>query len=152
VLTEHGIKIAPNSYRAHKTRPPSVRSVRDARVLAEITRIFPDPNLGRGLHGARKVTAQLARDGGVEGLPVSRRQVERLMRTAGLHGVVRGRKFRTTRPDPSGQVTRPADLVGRDFTAPAPNRLWLVDFERHEALSNRLEVRDLRRLAVAAAG
>jgi putative transposase len=32
----------------------------------------------------------------------------------------------TTRPDAA--AARPPDLVGRDFTATAPNRLWLVDF------------------------
>ena len=128
VLTQHGIKIAPNSYYAHRRRAACARAVRDERVLAEITRVFHDPDLGRGLYGARKVTAQLARDGGVDGLPVSRRKVERLMRVAGLQGVVRGRAFRTTRPDSTGRVSRPADLVDRDFTAPAPNRLWVVDF------------------------
>jgi putative transposase len=128
VLSQHGVKIAPNSYYAHRARVASARSVRDEQVLAQVTRVFWDPNLGRGLYGARKVTAQLAREGGVDGLPVSRRQVERLMRTAGLQGVVRGRRLRTTRPEPSGTVPRPADLVGRDFTAPAPNRLWVVDF------------------------
>ncbi len=128
VLTQHGVPIAPNSYYAHRTRGTSARTVRDARVGAAIDRVFHDPNLGRGLYGARKVTAQIAREGGVDGQPVSRRKVERLMRTVGLQGIVRGRKFRTTRPDTSGQVPRPADLVGRNFTAPAPNRLWVVDF------------------------
>ena len=128
VLSQHGVKIAPNSYYAHKVRARSARARRDEVVAGEISRVFWDPSLGRGLYGARKVTAQLARQGGVEDRAVSRRQVERLMRTAGLHGVVRGRKFRTTRPQASGPVPRPADLVGRDFTAAAPNRLWVVDF------------------------
>jgi putative transposase len=57
---------------------------------------------------------------------VPRCQVERLMRTDGLRGVRRGRPFITTRPGPV--VERPADLVKRDFTADAPNRLWVVDF------------------------
>jgi putative transposase len=38
---------------------------------------------------------------------------------------VRGSKRRTTIPDQADQ--RPADLVKRDFTAPAPNRLWVAD-------------------------
>jgi len=57
---------------------------------------------------------------------VSRRQVERLMRTAGLQGVRRGRRFVTTRPDTS--AARPPDLVQPNFTAAEPNRLWVVDF------------------------
>ena len=43
------------------------------------------------------------------------------------------------------------DLVRRDFTSAAPNRLWLADIERHEALLNRVEVGDLHRRVVAAA-
>ena len=43
------------------------------------------------------------------------------------------------------------DRVRRQFTAREPNTLWLSDIERHEALSNRVEVGDLHRRAVAAA-
>jgi putative transposase len=43
------------------------------------------------------------------------------------------------------------DLVKRDFTADRPSHLWLGDIERHEALSNRVGVRDLHRRVVAAA-
>jgi putative transposase len=69
------------------------------------------------------VWAQLARD---EGAPVPCCQVERLMRTAGLRGAVRGRSVITTRSDSA--AARPPDLVGREFTAGRPNQLWVVDF------------------------
>lgn len=95
-------------------------------MLAEIRRVHADRTLGRSVYGARKVFHQLARDGGVDARPVPRRQVERLMRADGLRGAVRGKAVRTTRADPS--VTRPPDLVHRDFTARAVNLLWLVDF------------------------
>ena len=39
VLTEHGCKIAPNTYWAAKKRPPSARAVRDEVLKAEITRV-----------------------------------------------------------------------------------------------------------------
>jgi putative transposase len=126
VLTEHGVPIASNSYYAHKTRPPSARSLRDAQVLAEIERVHGDPLIGRGLYGARKMHAALTRNGGVDGLPVSRRLVERLMRAAGIQGARRGRRFVTTTPDSS--AARPPDLVKREFSATEPNRLWVVDF------------------------
>jgi putative transposase len=126
VLSEHGIKIAANSYYVHKKRPRSARAVRDERVLAEIARVHTDPKIGRGLYGVRKVHAALARQGGVDGQPVSRRRVERLMRAAGLRGARRGKGFVTTRADPS--APRPPDLVKRDFTASQPNRLWVVDY------------------------
>jgi len=47
------------------------------------------------------------------------------MRQAGLHGVRRGRKHFTTRHD--AKAARPPDLVDRDFTAEAPDRLWVAD-------------------------
>ena len=126
VLTEHGVEIAPSSYYAHKIRPPSGRAVRDAGVLAEIVRVHGDSQLGRGLYGARKVWHQLRRQGGVDGRPVARCTVERLMRAAGLQGVRRGRRFVTTKADPA--AGRPPDLVERRFTAGRPNELWVVDF------------------------
>jgi putative transposase len=89
-------------------------------------RVHGSRGLGRGLYGSRKVFHQLKREGGVDGLPVPKCQVERLMRTAGLQGVSRGRTFKTTRPDPA--AVRPADLVERQFGAARPNKLWLVDF------------------------
>lgn len=126
VLTEHGVPIAPSTFYAARVRPPSARTVRDEAVLGEIRRVHADPMIGRGVYGARKVFHALVRQGGVAGVHVPRCQVERLMRTDGLVGARRGRVFRTTRPDQS--APRPPDLVKRDFSAVAPNRLWLVDF------------------------
>ncbi len=126
VLSEHGVPTAPNSYYAHKNRAPSARSERDRRVLAGIERVYADPAIGRGLYGVRKVHAVLGRQGGVDGRPVSRRLVERLMRTAGLQGARRGRRFVTTRADT--WAPRPPDRVRRECSATAPNRLWVVDF------------------------
>jgi transposase InsO family protein len=47
------------------------------------------------------------------------------MRAAGLQGIRRGRRVRTTRPDES--ALRPADLVQRRFCAERPNQLWVAD-------------------------
>src|SRR5579875_3060162 len=47
------------------------------------------------------------------------------MRDLGICGVVRGKPRRPTVPAP--EVERPADLVRRNFKAPAPNRLWAAD-------------------------
>lgn len=48
------------------------------------------------------------------------------MREEGVNGLVRGRKTRTTIPGKDGR--RAGDLLNRDFTAPAPNRIWVTDF------------------------
>ena len=73
------------------------------------------------VYGVRKVWRQLRR----EGRDVARCTVARLMREMGLQGAVRGRRFKTTKPDSSG--ARPMDLVERDFNATRPNELWVSD-------------------------
>jgi transposase InsO family protein len=48
------------------------------------------------------------------------------MREMGVQGCRRGRiSVRTTEGD--DRLDRPADLVARQFRAPAPNRLWVAD-------------------------
>jgi putative transposase len=74
VLTEHGVKIAPSTYYAHRIRPASPRTVRDAAVLSEIRRLHADEDVGRGVYGVRKMHAALSRQGGVDGRPVSYRK------------------------------------------------------------------------------
>src|SRR5947208_8332793 len=86
VLTEHGCKIAPNTYWCAKKRPPSARAVRDQYLRGEIARVRAE-NLD--VYGADKVWAQLNR----EGIRVARCTVERLMRDMGLSGARRGRRF-----------------------------------------------------------
>jgi putative transposase len=119
-LSKHGCGIAPSTYYAAKTRPPSARRQRDEELVVEIRRVHFE--IGRGLYGVRKVWHQLLR----EEIDVARCTVERLMRREGLQGARRGKTFRTTRPD--GTATRPPDLVQRQFRASRPNELWVVDF------------------------
>ena len=73
------------------------------------------------VYGARKVWLQMNR----EGSEVARYTVERLMRSMGLHGVIRGKAIQTTTPDKS--TTCPFDHVNRQFHAPRPNVLWVSD-------------------------
>jgi len=84
-----------------------------------------------------------------EGVTVGRDQVGRLMAALGIQGLVRGKAKRTTKADPS--AVRAPDLVKRDFSATEPNRLWVMDFERHEALLNPAVMKGHRLQAVAAA-
>ena len=56
---------------------------------------------------------------------MGRDQVARLMRAAGIEGVRRGKRVRTTKPDLT--AARHPDLVKRNFTATAPNQLWVTD-------------------------
>ena len=128
VLVEHGVQIAPSTYYAAKSRPASPRACRDGQLLIEIRRVFAARNLGRGVSGVRKVWRLLLRDPGVVARfgPIDRCTVERLMRAAGLQGARRGKRFVTTKADQS--AAPPPDRVNRNFSAEAPNRLWIVDF------------------------
>jgi putative transposase len=119
VLTEAGLEIAPSTYYAALTRPPSQREIRDEELKKMITKIHEE---NYSVYGAKKVWKQLLRDG----VQVGRGRVERLMRVLGLVGAVRGKTVRTTVSDPAGE--RADDLVKRQFTAGAPNRLWVADF------------------------
>lgn len=74
-----------------------------------------------GLYGRRKMTALVRRH-----LPsASPGAVDRAMRTLGLSGVRRAKGVRTTIPARDGK--RAGDLLNRDFTAPAPNQVWVMD-------------------------
>jgi len=75
-----------------------------------------------GVYGARKVHAELRR----KGIEVARCTVERLMRAEGLRGI-RREKTRKTTVGEGAETPRPADHVERDFTANAPNQLWVAD-------------------------
>ena len=111
-------EIAPSTYYATKTRPVSARSRRDAELTTMIKKIHAE---NYGVYGARKIWHELQR----RGVRVARCTVERLMREIGLRGLLRDKSPRTTRP--AAETDRPRDLVKRDFTATAPNELWVAD-------------------------
>jgi putative transposase len=112
------LQVAPSTYYAAKTRRPSARSVTDAATTAVIEKVHAE---NFGVYGARKIHAQLHR----QGHQVARCTVQRLMRTAGLRGLSRAKGPRTTVPG-SGPDLRP-DLVERAFTATGPDQLWVAD-------------------------
>jgi putative transposase len=111
-------QIAPSTYYATKTRPVSVRSRRDAELTALIEQIHRE---NYSVYGARKIWHELHR----QGVRVARCTIERLMRVAGLRGLLRDKSPRTTRP--AAETDRPRDLVKRNFTAAGPNQLWVAD-------------------------
>ena len=118
------IEIAPATYYEHKRqeREPdrrSARAKRDEALMPEIRRVFDD---NYKVYGVRKIWKQLGR----EGFSVAKCTVRRLMRQMGLRGATRGKAFVVT-TIPDDLLARPQDLVERDFTADAPNRLWLAD-------------------------
>jgi transposase InsO family protein len=118
------LPIAPAVYYEHKARQKDperqpLRTRRDQVLRGEIQRVY-DANFR--VYGARKVWRQLGR----EGIEAARCTVERLMRSLGLAGAVRGKRCRTTIPDEHAE--RPLDRVNRQFNATRPNQLWVADF------------------------
>ena len=114
------LQIAPSTYydRRAIARDPdraSARAKSDAALSVKIDGAWAD---NRKLYGARKIWHVLRRDG----QDVARCTVERLMRTLGLRGVLRGKKIVTTNPDTSQPC--PDDKVNRLFKADRPNKLW----------------------------
>ena len=110
--------VSPSGYWAWSKRPPSARARADAELTETIRTIHVD---SRGTYGMPRVHAEL-RDAGT---CCSRKRVARLMRAAGLEGVHRRRRARTTVQD---RDAAPApDLVERDFSADRPDSLWVAD-------------------------
>jgi putative transposase len=118
VLSEHGCQVAPSTYYAAKSRPPSARAQRDAVMIPILLTLWV---ANYRVYGAHKLWKAARR----AGHHIGRDQVARLMRSAGIEGVCRRRRLRTTRPDDT--AARHPDLVRRDFTAAAPNQLWVLD-------------------------
>ena len=92
-------------------------------LLKQIRRIHEE---SRGTYGSPRVHAELVLG---LGLPVNLKRVARLMRQAGIQGLYRRRRHGCTMRDPEAQPS--ADLVNRQFTVDAPNRLWITDITEH---------------------
>jgi putative transposase len=111
------LAVSASGYYAWRQRPPSARARADAGLTSRIGAIH---QYSRGTYGAPRIHEELL----AAGLHVGRKRVARLMNTAGLYGVSRRRVITTVRD----RAAQPAsDLVERNFTAAAPNRLWVAD-------------------------
>jgi len=123
----HGVKrlcqvigIARSSYYHWKATSPdrAVRAAADARLAARIRVIHRD---SAGTYGVPRITAELREAGHV----VNHKRVARVMRGIGLTGLRLRRRHRTTVADPT--AVKAPDLLGRDFTAQAPNTRYVGD-------------------------
>jgi len=111
--------VSTSGYYAWRVRPPSERARADGGLTETIREIHAG---SRGTYGAPRIHAELADDHRIR---VGRKRVARLMCAAGIQGVHRRRKARTTRRD---ETAAPApDLLGRDFTTTEPDEKWVAD-------------------------
>ena len=108
--------VSSSGYHAWVKRRPSQRAERDAVLIAAIRAAH---TASRGTYGAPRVHAELA----ARGIRVGCKRVARLMTRTCLAGVCRRRFVTTTVKDGGRQAP---DLVERNFTAQAPDRLWVA--------------------------
>jgi len=112
------LRVSRAGYYAWAGRGASARVQADEELSAQIKATH---ERSRGTYGVPRVHAALR----AAGVRTSRRRVGRLMRAASLVGRHRRRRARTTVADPAHMPA--PNLVARDFTAPAPDRLWFGD-------------------------
>jgi transposase InsO family protein len=96
----------------------AARAAADAALAEQITEIHGEWD---GTYGSPRITAELRE----AGRRVNHKRVARIMRVFGIIGVHLRKKIRTTVPEPADQTV--PDLLGRDFTASAPNRRYVGD-------------------------
>jgi len=112
------LDVSTSGYYAWLERPVSERKRTDVDLLNRIKRFHKRSD---GIYGKPRIHEDLIE----EGIRVSPKRVARLMREAGLRGVCRRKRTRTTQ---RSQSDRPAaDLVDRQFAATGPNQLWVAD-------------------------
>jgi transposase InsO family protein len=112
------LRVARSAYYAWARRGVSARAQADEDLAAQIAAVHAR---SRRTYGAPRVHAELR----AQGVRCARKRVARLMRAAGLAGCHRRRRARTTVADPAH--TPAPNLVARDFTASAPDCLWIGD-------------------------
>jgi putative transposase len=119
------LDVAPSTYYGwlEQAGAPCDRAEEDLALVSNIHEIWTTSGQ---TYGADRVHQQLRRDG----IRVGRKRVERLMAAHGWQGAYLRRGWRggSTRQNPKAEPA--PDLVNRDFTATAPNRLWVADATR----------------------
>jgi putative transposase len=122
--------VSRSGYYGWRGRPPSARDEENALLLKRIREVHEH---SRGTYGWPRVHAELVLG---MGLDVNAKRVRRLMRQAGIQGLYRRRRSRTTIRDPHAEPA--TDLVNRRFTVDGPNRLWLTDITEHPTQEGKL--------------
>lgn len=114
------LDVSRSGYYDWSTRAPSDRALTDAFLIEKIKVIHVE---NRGVYGAPRIHAELRI---AHGIHVGRKRVERLMRDAGISGLVTRKRGRTTVRVPGVRVAD--DLVERQFRPEEPDVLWIADF------------------------
>ena len=111
--------VSRSGYYAWLSREPSLREKTDRELLRLIIQIFED-NFGR--YGSPRIWRELVDD---LNLSISRKRVERLMRTQGLRAKRKRKGVKTT--DSRHDLPVAENLLNREFTAFGPGEKWVSD-------------------------
>jgi putative transposase len=115
------LKVSQSGFYSWRDRAPSARGRADALPSEKTVRIHRD---SREAYGAPRIHFELR----TLGVKCARKRVARLMREAGLFGCGgRRRRARTTLRSHTERTPPAPDLVKRNFTPEAPDRLWVAD-------------------------
>ena len=113
------LEVSPAGYYAWRSRPESRRSAANRALINDIKRVHHD---ARGRYGSPRIHVELK----AQGRGASRGRIERLMRRHGIRAIMaRPRWVRTT--DSRHDLPTAPNLLERNFTATAPNQIWLAD-------------------------
>ena len=113
------LDVSRAGYYAWRKRQESQRSATNRALLDDIKRVHRDSH---GCYGSPRVHLELK----AQGRGASRGRIERLMRGHGIRAIMaRPRRVRTT--DSRHDLPIAPNLLNRNFTAAAPNRIWLAD-------------------------
>ena len=112
------LDVSRSGYYAWCTRPPSQRAIEDAE-LAEDIRNIHDSSKQR--YGSPRIHEELT----ANDVRVGRKRVARLMKERGLSARIKQRFVKTT--DSKHDFPVAPNLLERDFTADAPNEVWVGD-------------------------
>jgi putative transposase len=111
--------VSPAGYYAWRARPESRRAADNRQLVDDIKRVHRD---ACERYGSPRIHAELR----AQGRGVSRGRIERLMRRHGIRAIMaRPRRMRTT--DSRHDFPIAPNLIERNFTADALNRIWLAD-------------------------
>jgi len=114
----HVLGISRSGFYAYRGRSPSALVRANEELLAQIREIHQG---SQETYGSPRIYRALQQ----RGISCSRKRVARLMRVHRIRAKTK-RRFKVTTRSRHGLPVAP-DLLGRDFHAPAPNRIWTSD-------------------------
>ncbi len=127
VVTCRVLGFSPQAFYQWRANPVSTRDWSDAHLVDAALQVHADDPVFGYLFIADELEAE-------HGISASENRVHRLCSQHGILSVLARRRGRGMKPGPAVHD----DLVRREFTADAPNELWLTDITEHPTAEGKL--------------